>query len=70
MNETKFLYYIGAIVSFKHHSYAVNESAGRVAVTIQAARSYYYRKSFFVRIRASVNTHLSPYGNQITNLHV
>ena len=53
-------------MSFKHHSYTVEESAGRVAITIQAAKSsYYLRTLFYVRIRASVNTHLKPYGNYV-----
>ena len=53
-------------MSFKHHSYTVEESAGRVAITIQAAKSsYYLHNSFYVRIRASVDTNLRPYGNYV-----
>ena len=48
-------------VSFKQSEYSVRESDGRVAITIQAARRYYY-SSFYVKIRARVNTNLRPYG--------
>ena len=41
-------------VSFKQSQYTVRESDGRVAITIQAARRYFY-DSFYVKIRASVN---------------
>jgi len=48
-------------VSFKQSEYSVKESDGRVAITIQATRRYYY-SSFYVKIRASVNKNLRPYG--------
>lgn len=48
-------------VSFKQSTYTVKESDGRVAITIQAARTYFY-KSFYVKIRAAVNSQLKPYG--------
>ena len=51
---------IGVKVSFKQSEYSVGESAGRVAITIQAARRYY--TSFYVKIRASVHKNLRPYG--------
>ena len=47
------------LVSFKHSEYTVEESAGRVAITVQTARSYYSaHASFFVKIRASVERNL------------
>ena len=48
-------------VSFKQSEYTVKESDGRVAITVEADRSYFY-DSFYVKIRASVNTDLKPYG--------
>ena len=51
-------------VSFKQSEYTVRESDGRVAITIQAARRYFY-DSFYVKIRASVNRDLKPYGTYI-----
>ena len=51
----------GVHVSLKQSEYSVRESDGRVAITIQAARRYYY-SSFYVKIRARVNTYLRPYG--------
>ena len=48
-------------VFFKQSEYLVGESDGRVAITIQATRNYYYT-SFYVKIRASVNKNLKPYG--------
>ena len=56
-------------VSFKHSEYTVNESAGSVAITVQADRShFYYYLSFCVKIKASINKHLNPYGNNILYL--
>ena len=50
----------GVRVFFKHSEYTVRESAGRVAITIQAIRGYYYyHASFYVTIRASVSRHLN-----------
>ena len=50
----------GVVVSFEHSEYTVKESTGRVAITIQAARSYYYYyASFYVKIRASVTRNLN-----------
>lgn len=48
-------------VSFKHSEYAVKESDGSVAITIQADRNYFY-KSFYVKIKASANRYLRTYG--------
>ena len=48
-------------VSFKQSEYWVKESDGRVAVTIQADRRYFY-DSFYVKIRASVDSDLKHYG--------
>ena len=60
---------LGIQVSFKHSEYTVNESAGSVAITIQADRSYFYDYlSFCVKIKASINRHLHPYGNNILYL--
>ena len=50
-------------VSFKQSEYSVGESDGRVAITIQAARGFY--TSFYVKIRASVNKNLRPYGTYV-----
>ena len=53
---------LGAVISFKHSEYTVGESAGRVAITIQAAKSTYYtRNSCYVEVKASVNKDLGPY---------
>ena len=50
----------GVRVFFKHSEYTVEESAGRVAITIQAIRGYYYYHApFYVKIRASVSRHLN-----------
>ena len=50
----------GVKVFFKYSEYTVRESAGRVAITIQAIRGYYYyHASFYVTIRASVSRHLN-----------
>ena len=57
------LFIIEVKVSFKQSEYSVVESAGRVAITIQAARGYY--TSFYVKIRASVNKNLRPYGTYV-----
>ena len=48
-------------MSFKQSEYWVKESDGRVAVTIQADRRYFY-DSFYVKIRASVDSDLKHYG--------
>ena len=48
-------------VSFKQYEYRVRESDGRVAVTIEATRRYFY-ESFYVKIRAIVNRDLNHYG--------
>ena len=48
-------------MSFKQSEYWVKESDGRVAITIRADRRYFY-DSFYVKIRASVNSDLKPYG--------
>ena len=48
-------------MSFKHSEYTVKESDGRVAITVEADRRYFY-DSFYVKIRASVNKDLDPYG--------
>ena len=48
-------------VSFKQSEYTVKESDGRVAITIRADRRY-FDDSFYVKIRASVDTDLKPYG--------
>ena len=62
---------LGAVISFKHSDYTVRESAGRVAVTIEAAKSSYYtRNSCYVKIRASVNKSLRPYGNYTIHVSV
>jgi len=53
-------------VSFKQSEYTVKESDGRVAITIKAARRYFY-KSFYVKIRSVVNTGLRPYGKYLNN---
>ena len=53
-------------MSFKRSEYTVKESDGRVAITIEADRRYFYG-SFYVKIRASVNEDLDPYG---TILHM
>ena len=48
-------------VSFKQSEYTVRESDGRVAITVKADRRSFYG-SFYVKIRANVNTDLRPYG--------
>ena len=59
---------IGVQVSFKHSGYTVTESAGKVAITLQAARrGLHYFAAFYVKIKASVNKNLNPSG--IYNLH-
>ena len=59
----------GVTVFFKHSEYTVRESAGRVAITIQAIRGYhYYHASFYVKIRASVSRNLK--GNWKKGIHV
>ena len=51
-------------VSFKQYEYTVRESDGRVAITIDADRRYFY-ESFNVKIRAFVNRDINHYGTYL-----
>ena len=55
----------GITVFFQPSEYTVNESAGRVGITIQTATSIDYYTPFSVEIKASINEHLDSHGNYI-----